>query len=139
MEAGIDLPRALLRGRYMAAAAAIEWNGVPIDTEMLQRLRDSWDGIKDALIVDIDTGFGVYENGTFKLKRFEAFLAREGIAWPRLPSGQLDLADDTFREISKSVPRIAPLRELRSSLSQLRLAALSCRLRWPQSGAPIGF
>jgi len=29
---GIDLPRALLRGRYMAAAARIERAGVPIDT-----------------------------------------------------------------------------------------------------------
>ena len=28
----IDLARALLRGRYMAAASAMEWNGVPIDT-----------------------------------------------------------------------------------------------------------
>ena len=28
----IDLPRALLRGRFMKAAAAIEWNGTPIDT-----------------------------------------------------------------------------------------------------------
>ena len=27
----IDLPRALLRGRYMAAAAAMEHNGTPID------------------------------------------------------------------------------------------------------------
>ena len=27
----IDLPRALLRGRYMAAAAAMEHAGVPID------------------------------------------------------------------------------------------------------------
>ena len=27
----IDLPRALFRGRYMAAAAAMEHNGVPID------------------------------------------------------------------------------------------------------------
>ena len=33
--AGIDLPRALLRGRYMAAAAAMEHTGVPIDVEML--------------------------------------------------------------------------------------------------------
>ena len=122
MAAGLDTPRALLRGRYMAAGALIEWNGVPVDTDMLRRLRDSWDGIKDALIVEIDTRFGVYENGVFKLKRFEAFLAREGIAWPRLPGGQLDLADDTFREISKIVPCIAPLRELRSSLSQMRLA-----------------
>jgi len=35
----IDLPRALLRGRYMAAAARIEWNGVPIDTGILAQLR----------------------------------------------------------------------------------------------------
>ncbi len=32
----IDLPRALLRGRYMAAAARMERNGVPIDTD------DAW-------------------------------------------------------------------------------------------------
>ena len=31
----IDLPRALLRGRYMYAAARMEWNGVPIDTMRL--------------------------------------------------------------------------------------------------------
>ena len=35
----IDLPRALLRGRYMAAAARMERNGVPIDTESLGLLR----------------------------------------------------------------------------------------------------
>ena len=31
----IDLPRALLRGRYMAAAATMEHNGVPIDAPLL--------------------------------------------------------------------------------------------------------
>jgi DNA polymerase-1 len=36
----IDLPRALLRGRYMAAAAAMEHFGVPIDVPTLERLRD---------------------------------------------------------------------------------------------------
>ena len=35
----IDLPRALLRGRYMAAAARMERTGVPIDTMTLGRLR----------------------------------------------------------------------------------------------------
>ena len=39
----IDLPRALLRGRYMAAGAAMEFNGVPMDVETLQRLRDALD------------------------------------------------------------------------------------------------
>lgn len=38
----VDLPRALLRGRYMAAAATIEHNGVPIDTEKLGWLRQGW-------------------------------------------------------------------------------------------------
>src|SRR5262249_48747722 len=31
----IDLPRALLRGRYMAAVARIEWTGIPCDLETL--------------------------------------------------------------------------------------------------------
>ena len=37
---GIDLPRALLRGRYMKAAATMEGNGVPIDTTTWQQLID---------------------------------------------------------------------------------------------------
>ena len=36
---GIDLPRALLRGRYMAAAAEMEHSGTPIDSPMLDRLK----------------------------------------------------------------------------------------------------
>ena len=39
----IDLPRALLRGRFMKAAAAIEWNGMPIDTVTLELLRQPLD------------------------------------------------------------------------------------------------
>ncbi len=33
----IDLPRALLRGRSMAALARMEWAGVPIDVSTLER------------------------------------------------------------------------------------------------------
>ena len=36
----LDLPRALLRGRYMAAAAAMEWSGVPIDVPTLELFRE---------------------------------------------------------------------------------------------------
>src|SRR5262249_20588922 len=35
----LDLPRALVRGRYMCAAARIEWQGIPVDREMLDHLR----------------------------------------------------------------------------------------------------
>ena len=64
---GIDLPRALLRGRYMAAAAAMEWNGVPIDTATLELLREHWTDIQDDLIAAIDVNYGVYDGRTFKV------------------------------------------------------------------------
>jgi DNA polymerase I len=117
----IDLPRALLRGRYMAAAAIMEHNGTPIDLQMLERLREGWTGIQDQLIAAIDRDYGVYEGRTFKLDRFATWLAAEGIPWPRLESGQLDLSDNTFRQQARAYPQVSALRELRSSLADLRL------------------
>lgn len=120
----IDLPRALLRGRYMAAAARMEWNGVPIDTEALERFRSNWAGIQAELIERIDRDFGVYEGRTFKADRWASWLASKNIPWPRLESGALALDDDTFRSMARSHPEVAPIRELRDSLSKLRLLDL---------------
>jgi hypothetical protein len=125
MLARLDLPRALLRGRYMAAAAQMEFNGVPIDVDMLTCLRQRWTGIQDELITAIDADYGVYEGRTFKAARFETWLAKAGIPWARLESGQLDLADGTFRQAAKAYPAVSPLRELRSALSELRLNDLT--------------
>jgi hypothetical protein len=50
----IDLPRALLRGRYMAAVAAMEHAGTPIDVPTLDRLRTHWADIQVELIHRID-------------------------------------------------------------------------------------
>lgn len=274
MEPKIDLPRALLRGRYMAAVAAMEWNGTPIDLPALEGLRVNWDRIKEELVERIDT-FGVFvptgralnpesrlgsellrtaedqgvdahmladaardvwqeehtadrefqealkatrretgltskrigdwenagrdystwpgldrrarelageypalgigpgfEHGTgfddtdyagqlwgllrsgsrpskprhdrsildraaglvasggpdcraprlsFSARKFAEWLAAEGIPWPRLESGSLALDDDTFREMARTCPAVAPLRELRQSLGEMRL------------------
>jgi hypothetical protein len=121
----IDLPRALLRGRYMAAAAAMEHNGVPIDTIMCQLLREHWAGMQDDLIAEIDADYGVYEGRVFKRERFSHLLSVHDIPWPRLSSGQLDLSDHAFRQQARIYPKISPLRELRSSLSELRLNDLA--------------
>jgi len=37
----------------MKAAAAIEWNGIPIDTVTLGLLRRHWTGIQDELIAEM--------------------------------------------------------------------------------------
>jgi DNA polymerase I len=115
---------ALLRGRYMAAIARMEWNGIPIDVSTLRRLKENWPEIKNGLIAEVDRDFGVYEGQSFRSGRFEAYLTKNEIPWPRLVSGALALNEDTFRQQAKAYPVIAPLRELRHSLSELRLNKL---------------
>jgi DNA polymerase-1 len=122
---GIDLPRALLRGRYMAAAACIEHNGVPVDVETLGLLRENWAFIQDQLIAEIDVAYRVYNGRTFKRDRFAAWLEVNGMPWARLESGELDLSDDTFRQAARVYPAVTPLLELRSSLAELRLNDLA--------------
>ncbi|MCI0335923.1 MAG: DNA polymerase [Planctomycetes bacterium] len=270
----IDVPRALLRGRYMAAVARMERTGIPIDVPLLDRLRESWRPLKRRLVREVDRDFGVYvpagralhpviqdeaegagidphnlaeavthvhheERGSrlelveavkaarkatgltpariarwedqggdhstwpgldiqarelagmypalgigpgyqietvyddtdfaarlwellrddetrlprrfdpeilnraaqlvgnagsadhsdvplsFSAAKFADFLIRNDIPWPRLPSGALAMDDDTFRQMAKGYPQLAPLRELRHSLSELRLESLA--------------
>jgi hypothetical protein len=126
LERPCGFAHALLRGRSMAALAHIEHTGTPIDVPTLDRLRAGWKGIQEQLIAEIDREYDVYDGRTFKTERFADFLIRHRIPWPRLPlSGALDLGDDTFREMARAHPIIAPLRELRSSLSAMRLADLA--------------
>ena len=54
----IDLPRALLRGRYMAAEARMEFAGVPIDVAALGNIRSNWVAIQERLIRRIDKDYG---------------------------------------------------------------------------------
>ncbi len=121
----IDWPRALLRGRYMMAAAWMEHAGTPVDVPTLDLLRERWTDIQDQLIASIDKDYGVYEGRTFKVDRLEQFLSREKSPWARLDTGRLNLSDNTFRQAAKVNPSIAPLRELRSALSDLRLNDLA--------------
>lgn len=127
-DASISLGQSLLRGRFMAAATHIEPAGIPIDMEKLSILREHCDSIRNQLIDEIDRDFAVYENGSFRIARFEQYLIDNGIAWPRLASGAMDLRDTAFRDIEASQPIIGALRELRNSLSKLRLNDLAVDL-----------
>ena len=117
--------QALLRARYMAAVARMERTGVPIDFEMLQRLRMSWGQIKLDLIEAIDKDYGVYEGAVFKSGLFAGYLADNRIDWPHTETGRLQLDQDTFRDMAKRYPQMEPLKELRHALGELRLEKLA--------------
>ena len=46
MDSSLDVPRALLRGRYMKAAAIIEHTGTPVDKQYLSLLRRHWNAVQ---------------------------------------------------------------------------------------------
>ena len=121
----LDLPRALMRGRYMKAVSRMQAVGTPIDVETLREIKAHWEQIQDALITEIDANYGVYEGRSFRTKNWADYLQREGIAWPRLPTGALELTDDTFKQMAKIHPKVAPIRELRSALSEMRLSNIT--------------
>lgn len=120
----IDWPRALLRGQYMQAVSRIQTNGVPLDMHTLGKLLAQWDAIQDQLIANMDQDYGVYTGRTFKADQWERYLMEQGIPWARLASGRLDMRDDTFKDMARAYPQVAPMRELRVSLSAMRLSGL---------------
>ena len=124
MQSQIDLPRALFRGRYMQSVSKMQTNGIPLDVEILKLLTVNWHAIQEDLIVAIDRDYGVYAGRSFKVEQWEAYLMANEIPWPRLSSGKLDLCDDTFRQMARVYTQVAPIRELRASLSEMRLSNL---------------
>ena len=117
----IDLGRALLRGRYAWAVAAMEHRGIPLDVLTFEHLKSRWASIRTQLVAEVDQRYLVFDGTTFKRDRFARYLIGRGIPWPILESGQLDLSDDTFRSQAKVHPVVAELRELRVALGQMRL------------------
>jgi DNA polymerase family A len=123
----INLKIALYRGEFVAVLAAAEFRGVPIDMEVFPRLVDkkTWSALRDAMVPIIDAAFGVYVKGktgewSFSKKRFEAYLERWGISWPRLESGELNLRRKTFEAMAKAWPEFEPLRQLRYARDKMR-------------------
>ena len=119
------LAHALLRGRYMRAVAAMEFRGIPLNAPALERLVDCWEHLKFELIGRICSEFPVFDGTTFKHDRFEALLVDRGVAWPRTDTGRLALDEETFRQQVRAHAWLAPIREARDNLSQMRLSSLA--------------
>ena len=107
----INLKVALYRGESVAVNACMEHRGVPIDMEIFPRLRDkhAWSAVRDAMVPVIDAQYGVYVRGkdgnwSFNTELFEGYLARNGIDWPRLETGKLNLRRKTFENMCKAFP-----------------------------------
>jgi hypothetical protein len=124
-----SLPHALARADSMWATAQEERRGVPLDKPMLDRIRLRWNDMQTGLVTTLDRPFGIYEikdgKPHWRKERFADYVRRNRMSWPTYPDGKLDETDQTFREMEGKYPHIGPLRELRYSLSKLRLNDLA--------------
>ena len=66
----IDLGRALLRGRYAWAVAAMEHRGIPLDVLTFEHLKSRWASIRTQLVAEVDQRYLVFDGTTFKRDRF---------------------------------------------------------------------
>jgi len=124
MKKSIDLKHALLRGHYSNAVASMEYNGIPIDQEKLQKLKDCWDIILEELIYKVDRNYNIYDGTTFKIENFQNYLKENNIPWDVTETGLPRTDLDYMHQQAKIFPKIKPLQELRHTLGQLRLKNL---------------
>jgi len=119
------LAQALERGRYTKAVARMEATGIPIDIEMLSELRTRWDDIRLDLISEVDRDYYVFDGMHFRYDQFTRYIDQRKISWPRTPTGKPSLDDETFRDMALAYPHLNPLRQLRATLSSMKLESLS--------------
>ncbi len=117
----MPLNHQLLRGSYMKCVANIEFNGIPLNAHLLQNLQNNFELIKKKLIAKIDQQYGVYDGTVFKQSLFECYLKSKNISWPLSENGKLKLDKDTFRDQVKSYPELELLKELRTTISEIKL------------------
>jgi hypothetical protein len=124
-----SLPHAFIRGQFMWATACHEFRGVPVNMSKFTPICSHWSGIRLDLVTQIDSAFGCYEivdgEPHWRRERFKSYVERRGFSWPTGSDGSLDEDADTFGDMALAYPEIEPLRELRASLSQLRLHKLA--------------
>jgi len=124
MKDEIDWPRALVRGMFGKAVAAIEGRGIPIDIKEYSRIRKHWERLKDAVLLDINRQFPVFEDGIFKDALFEKVVQAKGYDWPRTPTGRLSRTKETFDDVVKIYPEVRDLADGVAMLGQMRLGSI---------------
>jgi DNA polymerase I len=126
-EAGLADPRtfqqALIRGRYLAAAANCYAAGIPLHMPDVKRLTRYAREARLGLIRNQASVFPVYRpDGTFSHQLFARLLRRHGRLerWPRTPTGAPSTSEQTFEAMTEEWPLAGELGRFRTLLDQLK-------------------
>ena len=122
----------------------MEWIGIPIDMPTLELLRSQWTAMQDTLIARVDAHYGIYVLRQIQPGAVCAVPCHSRIPRPVTAYGQLATDHDTFRDMALAYPVLQPLKELRATIDQLPVEALTVgadgrnRVLWLPFGATSG-
>ena len=124
---GLSNPRtlrqALIRGRYLAAAADCYVTGIPLCMPDVKRMTRYAREARLGLIRNQANIFPVYRpDGTFSHQLFARLLRRHSrlAGWPRTPTGAPSTSEKTFETMAEEWPLAGELGRFRTLLDQLK-------------------
>ena len=120
---------AMFRAKFQWATAQHERRGVPVDGVLLPRILNCWSDMQLELVSEVDRDFGCYEivdgRPHWRERLFTDLVHRNRWSWPTRADGRFDATIETMEEMTGKYPQLQPLRDLRASLSKLRLHQLA--------------
>ena len=118
----VDLGPALFRGRYMKSIATVERLGVPVDLELVDRLKRNWPEIVDRLIEQNRGDFDVIGKRDIDRDKYRMWLESRGLHdWPRTQSGAYASDSNTLSDWAKYIPDVMNLKEFLQAVRRTRL------------------
>jgi DNA polymerase family A len=124
MTPAIDWPRALHRGRFMAAIACEERIGLPVDRDYLDQLLTHWERLQLHYIAR-DDEFGLYDGTSFREHRMLSLIDARRWDWPQTATGKPELKLRTLGRQAKRYPELKRLVRLRDTIADLRISKLA--------------
>ena len=79
------LQQAIFHGRSKGIEAQIYANGIPLNLQLYNDLKENYEAVRELEIEELNKVFDVYEYGKFSHKKFEKELIRIGLykRWPK--------------------------------------------------------
>ncbi len=91
--------QALFSGWAMSATAQIEFNGIPINNDLLSKITDNYPAICKEIITDINSRIDIFDDDfTFNHKKFEILIKKLKLypRWPKTKTGKLRTDEETI-------------------------------------------
>ena len=117
------ISQALFSGAAVACTAKVEFNGIPVNNELLNKIDDAFPHVKRKMIDELNADLDVYENDTLKQHKFDAFIERIGLAdsWPLTITGKYKTDEKTLETYKDTHPDIRKFRLAQDFIGSRRL------------------